>query len=126
MVFKYSFLVGKPRFQISAQILTIQITVLVLLLFQVYPGYRNYIQYPVSCCYFSVHLHVRLSMRRAGFSPRPFHVGIVLETVALGQVFLRVFWFSLSVSSTTAPCSFLHSFIYHRRYMNLTIDSVVK
>jgi hypothetical protein len=35
-----------------------------------------------------------LSPRRPGFAPGSFHVGFVVDKVALGQVFLRVLWFS--------------------------------
>jgi hypothetical protein len=36
-----------------------------------------------------------LSLQRAGFDPGSFHVGFVVDKVALGQVFLRVLQFSL-------------------------------
>jgi hypothetical protein len=39
-----------------------------------------------------------LSTRRPGFDPRSVHVGFVVDKVALGQVFLRVVGFLLSIS----------------------------
>jgi hypothetical protein len=39
-----------------------------------------------------------LPLRRPGFDPGSVHVGFVVEKVALGQVFLRVVGFSLSIS----------------------------
>jgi hypothetical protein len=36
--------------------------------------------------------------RRPGFTPRPIHVGFVVDKVALGQVFLQVLRFPTSVS----------------------------
>jgi hypothetical protein len=39
-----------------------------------------------------------LSLRRPGFDPGSFHVGFVVDKVALGQVFLRVIGFPLSIS----------------------------
>jgi hypothetical protein len=44
-----------------------------------------------------VRLVVGLSHRRHGFAPGLLHVRIVVDKVALGQVFLRVLRFSLSV-----------------------------
>jgi hypothetical protein len=35
-----------------------------------------------------------LSPRRPGFDPRSFHVGFLVDKVALGQVFLRILRFS--------------------------------
>jgi hypothetical protein len=35
-----------------------------------------------------------LSLQRPGFDPRPVRVGFVVDIVALGQFFLRVFHFS--------------------------------
>jgi hypothetical protein len=39
-----------------------------------------------------------LSSRRHGFNPRSADVGFLVDKVTLGQAFLPVFWFSLSVS----------------------------
>jgi len=39
-----------------------------------------------------------LPSRRPGFSSLPVRAGFVVEEVALGQVCLRVIWFSLSLS----------------------------
>jgi hypothetical protein len=39
-----------------------------------------------------------LSPRRTGFAPGSIHVGFVVDKVALGQVFLRVLRFPLSIS----------------------------
>jgi hypothetical protein len=39
-----------------------------------------------------------LSPRRPGFDPGSVHVGFVVDKVALGQVFLRVLGFPLSIS----------------------------
>jgi hypothetical protein len=50
-----------------------------------------------------------LSQRRPGFATGSIHVGSVVDKVALGQVFLRVLRFPLSVSFR--HCSV---FIYHR------------
>jgi hypothetical protein len=46
--------------------------------------------------------------RRPGFNSRPFHVGLALDKVALGQVLLRAFRVPLSVSSTSGPHSLIH------------------
>jgi hypothetical protein len=54
-----------------------------------------------------------ISSRRPGFSPRPVHVGFVMDMVALGQIFPPRTWFSLF--SVIPP--FLHtyiSFTYHK------------
>jgi hypothetical protein len=45
-------------------------------------------------------LVARLSLRRPGFEPGSIHTGLVVDKVALGQVYLRVLRFS-----TEAPCS---------------------
>jgi hypothetical protein len=47
-----------------------------------------------------------LSSRTPGFSPRPVHVGILVDEVALGQVSLRVRQFPRQFQSTNASCSF--------------------
>jgi hypothetical protein len=39
-------------------------------------------------------LVARLSPRRPGFGLGSVHVGFVVDKVALGQVFLRILWFS--------------------------------
>jgi hypothetical protein len=39
-----------------------------------------------------------LSLRRPGFDPGSVHVGFVVDKVVLGQVFLRVVGFPLSIS----------------------------
>jgi hypothetical protein len=41
--------------------------------------------------------------------PRAVHVGLVVHKVALGQVLLKVLWFSHHYHYTTAP----HSHMYH-------------
>jgi hypothetical protein len=41
-----------------------------------------------------------LSLRRPGFAPGSFRVGFVMDRGALGQAFLRVLRFSLSIHST--------------------------
>jgi hypothetical protein len=40
----------------------------------------------------------RLSPKRPGFETGPFHVGYVVNEVALDRIFLRVLRFSLSIS----------------------------
>jgi hypothetical protein len=39
-------------------------------------------------------LVIRLALLKPGFTLRSIHVGFVVEKVALGQVFIRVLWFS--------------------------------
>ena len=48
---------------------------------------------------------------RPGFSPRPDHVGFMIDKVALKWVFLNVLWFFHLIYSTRASYSFIHSFI---------------
>jgi len=65
-----------------------------------------------------------ISPGRPGFNPGPLHVEFVVDKVALGPDFLRVFRFSpasriLSVFST-------HSFSDCRRCIIVAIESVVK
>ena len=47
-----------------------------------------------------------LSSRRSGFSPRPVHVGILVDEMALGQSSLRVLPFPSQYQSTNASYSF--------------------
>jgi hypothetical protein len=66
-----------------------------------------------------------ISPRRIGLSTRPGNVGFMVQKVALRQVvFLRTSPLLCQHNSTNAPCT--SSFIYHRRYMSLATDSVVK
>jgi hypothetical protein len=51
----------------------------------------------------------RLSPRRPGFAPGSVHVGFVMHEVALGQVYLRVLWFS----SVSIISQYLSMVIYH-------------
>ena len=60
---------------------------------------------------------------RTGFSPKPIHVGFVVNTVVLGQVFLPVP--QRSPVSVIPPTLHTHSFAYHRRLINLASASVV-
>jgi len=46
-----------------------------------------------------------LSPRRPGFAPRSVYVGFVVDKVALGQIYLRVFKFSLV--NIIPPCSYI-------------------
>jgi hypothetical protein len=43
------------------------------------------------------HIVTGLSPWRPGFAPGSFHVGFVVDKVALGQVCLRVLWFSMLI-----------------------------
>jgi hypothetical protein len=52
-----------------------------------------------------------LSPRRHGFDPRLVDVGFLIDKVTLVQVFLTVFWFSLSVSSSHQCSIHIHSSI---------------
>jgi hypothetical protein len=64
-----------------------------------------------------------LSQRRPGFEPRPIHVGFVIDTVALRQVFLRALLFTpYPCHSANAP----YSLIYHICYISLTTEKFVK
>jgi hypothetical protein len=60
-----------------------------------------------------------------GFDSRPAHVRFVVDRVALGQAVLRVLRF-LSVSIVPTVLHTHMSFIYHRCYITLAIDTVVK
>ena len=54
-------------------------------------------------------LFADLSPRRPGFDTRSVHVGFVVDRVALGRVFLRVFRFcSVSIIPLNAAYSFVH------------------
>jgi hypothetical protein len=56
-----------------------------------------------------------LSHWRSGFAPRSVHVGFVADKVAVGQVFLRVLRFSLSISfHRGSPRSYIISVINNR------------
>jgi hypothetical protein len=50
-----------------------------------------------------VQLVANFSLQRSGFNPRPVHVGFVVVTVALGQIFFWMIWFTLSVSFHVSP-----------------------
>ena len=47
--------------------------------------------------------------RRLGFVPRSMYVGFVVDKVAVGEIFSRVFWFfPCQYHSTSVPYSFIH------------------
>jgi len=56
--------------------------------------------------------------------PRPVSVRFVMDTVASEQIFLRIFLFS--PVSIIPPTFHARWFIYHRHYVTLKTDSVVK
>jgi hypothetical protein len=66
-----------------------------------------------------------LSLRRSGFRPRPVHVGILVEEMALGQSSLRVLQFPSQYQSTNSSYSLtlLSPTLYR---IILAVDSVVK
>jgi hypothetical protein len=70
-------------------------------------------------------LDVGLSPQRLGFNLRPVHVGFVMKNVALVQVCLSELRFS--PVSIIPPLLHIHvSLVYHRRYIILATDSIVK
>jgi hypothetical protein len=65
-----------------------------------------------------------VTMDWPGFSPRPVHVGFVIDYVTLGQNFPRVVRFSpVTISLPLLQGS---SFIYHRHCTIVAIQSVAK
>jgi hypothetical protein len=64
----------------------------------------------------AVNRQADLSRQMPAFSPKPAHVGFVTDKFGLGQVFIRVFRLY-----TVSP----RSFICHRRYVILLVDSIV-
>jgi hypothetical protein len=65
-----------------------------------------------------------LSPQRPGFSSRPFHMGFLVDKVAMGQVYF-------SRSNSAFPCLYHPTivprlFIHHRRYINLATGSFFK
>jgi hypothetical protein len=69
-------------------------------------------------------LEAGISSGRPGFNPRPLHVEFVVDKVALGPDFLRVFRFS--PASRILPVLGTHSFSDYRRYIIVAIENVVK
>jgi len=65
-----------------------------------------------------------LSPLRSGSDPRANHVGLVEGEVHWGQVFLRVLFFWGPVIAIP-QMRHTQSSIYHRRYRNLLVDSIV-
>jgi hypothetical protein len=65
-----------------------------------------------------------VSSWRPSFYLRPVHAGFVIDTVAVGDIFL---WTPrVSCVSIIPPVPHTHSFTFKRRYTGLTIDSVIK
>jgi len=64
-----------------------------------------------------------LPLWRPDFNPRPLSVGYMIEEVTVGDGFLQVRVFAVSVMP---PVVLLHSFNYHSRYIKSAIDSVIK
>jgi hypothetical protein len=69
-------------------------------------------------------LGANLSPRRPKLCPRPVHVGFVVGKVALEYFLLRVL--QIFPVSMIPPMLTTHSFIYHRLYVILATDSVLK
>jgi hypothetical protein len=69
-------------------------------------------------------LVARLSTRKTKLNPRPVPVRCAEGNVALEQVFLLLLW--QSPDSIIATMHHIYSFIYHRRYIILTIYKVAK
>jgi hypothetical protein len=63
-----------------------------------------------------------LSPRKPGFDPRSVHVRLVVDKVALGQVFLRVRPFS--PVSVIPPMLHTDSVICYRRYTRIILELV--
>jgi hypothetical protein len=51
----------------------------------------------ISCVLLDLAISRRLSPRRLGFAPRSVHMGFVVDTVTLGQVYLQVLRFLLVI-----------------------------
>jgi len=64
------------------------------------------------------------SLQRPRFSPRPVHVGFVMDRVALGHVFLQVLQFSLF----SIILQMYHTHIYPSTFntINLLTDSIAQ
>lgn len=77
-----------------------------------YPGVRPWLMRSVA----------GLPPQRPGFSSRPVHEGYVVDRMALGLVFLR----AIRVFGQYHSINASFSFIYHRHYIILPIDGVVK
>lgn len=59
-------------------------------------------------CYGSVRSVAGLSPRRTGFDPKPFQVGIMVDKVTLGQIFLRALRLTpVSIIPSTLQFSFI-------------------
>ena len=67
---------------------------------------------------------VGLSLRNLGFHLRLSHVGSVVDTVAVGHIFLQVL--QLSPVSIIMPMLYTHSFNYHQCYVSFARDSTIK
>lgn len=66
------------------------------------------------------------STQRHGTNPRPVYMGFILHRLALGQIFLWVFWF---LPAASIFLSMLHthiSFIYNREHVIWTVDRIIK
>lgn len=63
-----------------------------------------------------------LTAERPGFNARPVHVGVVVNQVALGQVYIRILLFFPSVLPTDVP----DSRICHQCYTITATDSISK
>jgi len=57
-----------------------------------------------------------LSLQKPGFNPRPFSVGFRVDKVGLGQSFLMVLLFRLSLSFCQSSILLIQSFIYYKCY----------
>ena len=64
-----------------------------------------------------------LSPWRPGFNPKSFHVRLVVDKVALGQFFSRVFRFS--PDSTISPMFHIHSIVCSRHHIILAVYGVI-
>lgn len=69
-------------------------------------------------------MFVGLSLRYLGFHLRLFHVGSVVDTVAVVHVFLQVL--KLSPVSIIMPMLYTHSFSYHQCHISFARDSTIK
>jgi hypothetical protein len=65
-----------------------------------------------------------LSRRRPEQNPNPVLVGFMVDKVAMGQVLLRVLWFSPASIVSSVLCT--RSFLHHRLYINSAINGVIK
>ena len=73
-----------------------------------------------------------LSLRSTGFDPRPNNVGFLADRLTLENFFLIIYCFPVSIippvfhTHSLIIYLFIHSLIYHQRYVTAATESVFK